>query len=344
MTNHDSSMRIAVFTGPRQVEVQQAARPVPGAGQALVRLRACGVCTMEQRLYLGVTTFYPVSPGHEPAGEVVAVGDGVVGIQPGDHVIVSFLPRCGQCYFCRNGESDKCTTRPARQSGQMFRIGGFGEYAVAWGYQLYKIDPGLDLAEASLGEPLACVAHSVNKLNLKFGEDVLIVGGGTMGQLHILLARLRGARVILSEPIEQKLRMGLEHGASLGINPLQQNLEEVISRCTDGRGVDALCITVGGGKVAEQALKSLRKGGRAIFYSAYYPPTTIGVDPDWVHHSQVSLLGAVNQTPEDWLQASQLLSKGLVNVKHLISGRFPLAAIDEAMKHATTGETFRIVV
>lgn|SRR5574341_1314631 len=344
MPDNNRSMQIAVFTGPGKVDVQQAERPVPGPGQALVRLRATGICTMEQRLYLGKTTFYPISPGHEPAGEVVAIGDGVIGLEPGDHVIISFLPRCNQCFFCRNGESDKCISRPARQPGKMTRIGGFAEYAIAYGYQLYKIAPDLDLAEASLGEPLACAIHSINKANLRFGEDVLVVGGGTMGQLHILLARLRGARVLLSEPLEEKLQAGVKHGASVGINPTRQDLEAVVKECTEGRGVDALFITVGGGSVAEQALKLLRKGGRAMFYSAYYPPATIPVDPDWIHHSQVALTGAVNQTMEDWMQTSHLLSKRIISVKHLISARFPLEAIDEAMKQATNGQTFRVII
>lgn len=340
----DAQMQYAVFTGPQQVEIMRQNRPVPGPDQALVRIRACGVCTMEQRVYLGTRPLYPSSLGHEPAGEVVAVGEEVVGVQPGDRVVVSFLPRCGQCFYCRTGESDKCSTRPRLQPGSMLHIGGFSEFAVAKGYQLYKVSPDLDLAEASLAEPLACVVHSVTKANLKFGEDVLVVGGGTMGQLHVLLANVRGARVMLSEPVAEKLAVGLKHGARVGINPSEQDLETIVKEQTDGRGVDAVFITVGGAEVAQSALRTLRKGGRALFYSAYYPPITISVEPDWIHHSQVALIGAVNQTADDWLQATRLLSHGIVSVRHLISGRLPLAAMDEAMKTATNGRSLRVVV
>lgn len=335
--------RSAYFTAPGEIEIRSDTVPRPGPGEVLVHVRACGVCTMEQRLYKGVTSFYPISPGHEPAAEVVAVGDGVTSVQPGDHVIVSFLPRCMECYYCRAGESDKCVVRPKHEAGVPFRLGGFSEYAIARAYQLYKVSPDVSFAEASLGEPLACVIHSLRKAELQFGEDVLVVGGGTMGQLHVLLARLRGTRVMLSEPSPHKLRAGLDHGVAVGIDPLEQDLAKVVAEHTDRRGVDAIFITVGG-RAGEQALKSLRKGGRAIFYSGYHPSIEMPVDPDWIHHSQVSLIGAMNQTPADWLQASMLLSKRLVDVRHLISATLPLEEIDQAMQLATNGETFRVVV
>ena len=335
--------RTIYFTGPGAVEVRPDTRPTPGPGQVLLRLRSTGICTMEQRLYRGVLEMYPISPGHEPAAEVVEVGEEVTSVAVGDHVIVSFLPRCMQCFFCRAGESDKCTTRPPRVEGQPLKFGGFTEYALAHGYQVFRVSPDLPWHEAALGEPLACTVHSVRKADIRFGEDVLIIGGGTMGQLHVLLAGLRGGRVLLSEPDRDKLAVGLEHGAAIGIDPARDDLAEVVKKATDGRGVDVIFITVGG-DAGRTALASLRKGGRAIFYSAYYPPMEWSMDPDWIHHWQVSLIGAVNQTPDDWLAASRLLSKRIVRVDHLVSGRHPLDDIDKAMKEATNGRTFRVIV
>jgi 2-desacetyl-2-hydroxyethyl bacteriochlorophyllide A dehydrogenase len=339
----NGSNRTIYFTGPGAVEVRPDVRPAPGPGQVLLRLRSTGICTMEQRLYRGLLEMYPVSPGHEPAAEVVEVGAGVTSVDPGDHVVVSFLPRCWQCYFCRAGESDKCVTRPPRTEGQPLKFGGFTEYALAQGYQVFRVAKDLPWHEAALGEPLACAIHSLRKADVGFGEDVLVIGGGTMGQLHVLLAWLRGARVMLSEPDENKLAVGLEHGAAIGINPTRDDLSAIVAEATEGRGVDALFITVGG-DAGRTALKSMRKGGRAIFYSAYYPPMEWTMDPDWIHHYQVALIGAVNQTPEDWLAASQLLSKRIVSVGHLVSGAHPIEDIDEAMKEATNGRTFRVMI
>lgn len=339
----DGTNRTIYFTGPGAVEVRLDERPNPGPGQVLLRLHATGICTMEQRLYNGVLEMYPISPGHEPAAEVLEVGEGVTSVTVGDHVIVSFLPRCMQCFFCRAGETDKCTSRPPRTEGQPMKFGGFTQYALAYGYQVFRVASDVPWHEAALGEPLACAVHSLRKAQLEFGEDVLVIGGGTMGQLHVLLARLRGARVLLSEPDPDKLAAGVEHGAAIGIDPASDDLAAIVQEATEGRGVDAMFITVGG-DAGRVALKSLRKGGRALFYSAYYPPMEWAMDPDWIHHAQVSLIGAVNQTFEDWLAASRLLSKRLVDVGHLVSGRYPLEEIDAAMKEATNGRTFRVIV
>lgn len=337
------SSRTIYFTAPGTVEIRDDPRPVPGPGQVLLRLQATGICTMEQRLYRGVQQNYPISPGHEPAAEVLEVADGVHYVEPGDHVIVSFLPRCMQCFFCRAGESDKCITRPARPIDGIMKMGGFTQYALAYGYQVFKVADDLPWHEAALGEPLACAIHSIRKADVRFGDDVLIIGGGTMGQLHALLAGLSGARVIMSEPDADKLRVAMENGVNIGIDPTVDDLGEVVGEATEGRGVDAIFITVGG-DAGRVALQSLRKGGRAIFYSAYYPPMEWQMDPDWIHHGQVSLIGAINQTADDWLAASRLLSKRLVSVSHLVSARHSMDDIDVAMQAATSGKTFRVIV
>ncbi len=158
-TTVDMTNRTIFFTGPGAVEVQPDVRPTPGPGQVLLGLRATGICTMEQRLYRGVLKMYPVSPGHEPAAEVLEVGEGVTSVVVGDHVIVSFLPRCMQCFFCRAGESDKCTQRPLRVEGQPMKFGGFTQYALAQGYQVFPISPDVPWHEAALGEPIACAVR-----------------------------------------------------------------------------------------------------------------------------------------------------------------------------------------
>ncbi len=335
--------RAAYFTGPGAVELRSDERPRPGPTQVLVRVRVCGICTMEQRLYNGVMDMYPVSPGHEPAGEIVEVGEDVVSVKPGDHVIISFLPRCMQCHFCRLGETDKCTTRPKSFNTKPWKFGGLSEFALAEGYQVFPIDPQVRWDHAAFGEPLACVLHNIKKANLRFGEDVLVIGGGTMGQIHVLLARLRGCRVILSEPDAEKLAMGTGHGAHLGVDPTREDLVAVARDLTAGRGVDAVFVTVGG-PAGQDGLKAMRKGGRTLFYSSYYPKVEWPISPDWIHHDQVTLTGGVNQTFEDWVDAAALLSKGLVDLDHLVSGRFPLERIDEAMRLATNGRTFRVMV
>ncbi|MFL5756796.1 MAG: zinc-binding dehydrogenase [Chloroflexota bacterium] len=335
--------RAAWFTAPRTIELRHEVVPPPGPGEVLVRLRATAICTLEQRIWRGVVPMYPVSPGHEPAGEVVAIGEGVVSAAPGDHVVVSFLPRCWQCHYCRIGESDKCSTRPSRAADEPVRFGGFAEHAIAQAYGVFRVDPTLDWAAASIAEPLACVVHSVKSADLGFGEDVVVVGAGTMGQLHVLLASRRGCRVLVSEPDPAKRAIALEHGAAAAYDPARVDVPSVIRDETDGRGADAIFVTAGG-DAGRELLPALRRGGRAIFYTAYYPPVEWPLEPDWVHGSQVRLIGSVNQTQADWLDAARLLSKRIVDVSHLVSARVGLDELPKAMERATTDGAFRVVV
>jgi L-iditol 2-dehydrogenase len=335
--------RAAWFTGPGAVELRGETIPPPGPGEVLLRIRATAICTLEQRIWRGVVSIYPVSPGHEPAAEVVAVGPGVTSAAPGDHVIVSFLPRCGQCFYCRLGESDKCTTRPARLHPDGVRFGGLAEYTLAQATGVFRIDPELPWAQAALGEPLACVVHSVKAARLGFGEDVVVVGAGTMGQLHVLLATRRACRVIVSEPDPAKREVARRHGAAITLDPTTSDVPEAIAELTGGRGADALFLTTGG-EAGRDLLPGLRKGGRAVFYTSYYPPVDWPMSPDWIHNAQVALVGSVNQTAADWQDAANLLSKGLIDVSGLVAGRYPIDDLAAAMDRASAGDTFRVIV
>lgn len=335
--------RAAWFTAPGTLELRDEVVRDPGPGEVLLRLRANAICTLEQRMWRGVLDMYPVSPGHEPAAEVVATGKGVVSAAPGDHVIVSFLPRCGQCHHCRIGRSDMCTTRTPREPGEGFRMGGLAEYAIAQGYQVFRVDPSVDWALASLGEPLACVVHSLEAAELGWGDDVLVVGAGTMGQLHVLLAARRGCRVLVSEPDASKRSVALAHGATAAFDPTADDIPAAVRDLTRGLGLDALFLTTGG-EAGRDLLPALRTGGTAVFYTAYHPPIDWSVSPDWIHASQVRLVGAVNQTPADWQAAARILSKRIVDVRHLVTDRFPFDELPAAMERASSGGGFRVVV
>ncbi len=337
---------LALFEAPHQVRLVEQELPAPGPGEVAVRIHACGICTFEQRLYTGASPTYPFRPGHEAAGEVVAVGDDVVlDVKPGDRVALALLGRCGQCYYCRTGQSDLCVNAYARpQHGEPPTMGGLGEYLVVPAYKVYKMTNELPYEAAAFSEPLACAVHSVNKAKIKLAEDVVVLGAGTMGQLHVLLARLRGARVIVSEPQQDKREVAAAHGAHVVIDPTVTDPVAKVKELTDGRGADVVFITVGAPKVSEQALQMVRKGGRVVFYSAYVPKVEMPITLDDIHHRQWQLVGAVNQTTEDWLEATRLLSLGLVDVSHLISGQYDLHEIGPALEHATDGKSFRVIV
>jgi threonine dehydrogenase-like Zn-dependent dehydrogenase len=339
-----ASNRVAVFSGPGRVELRSEPVPEPGRGEALVQIRACGLCTMEQRLWTGSQDDYPIAAGHEAAGVVVALhAEGVVGISAGQQVAIAFLDRCMQCEACRRGDSHLCTGKMVGREKNVFRrIGGLADYAVVPAWKLFPMPAESSLDEIALCEPLACVIHSVNKAGLQFGDDVLVIGGGTMGYLHLLLARLRGARVVVSDPDPEKRRLALAHGAMAAFGPAE--VKQEIVDWTRGAGVDAVFVTFGTQDTAAQASASVRPGGRIICYGSFPVGVAAGVDASRLHHEEIVLTGSRGQTLQDWHQASRLVARNLVDLRPLISGRFPLERLSDALERATEASAYRIIV
>ena len=337
------SNRVAVFTGPGRVELRSEPLPELGRGEALVRIHACALCTMEQRLWTGAQDDYPIAAGHEAAGVVVAAhAEGVFGVTPDQRVAIAFLDRCMQCDPCRRGDSHLCCGKMRGRMPKVFRrIGGLADYAVVPAWKLFPIPGDRSFDEIALCEPLACVIHSIHKAELRFGDDVLVVGCGPMGYLHLMLARLRGTRVFVSDPDPGRRRLALEHGASAALEPVE--VGERIRRGTRG-GADAVFVTFGDRDTAAQASVAVRPGGRVIYYGGFPAGVAPGLDAQRLHREETWLTGARGQTLEDWHEASRLLAADLVDLRPLIAGRFPLERLAEALDRATAAPCYRIVV
>lgn len=332
--------RVAVLTGPAQIEFQSEAIPEPGPGEVLVQLRACALCTMEQRLWTGQQTGYPISPGHEAAGIVVeAHAQGVMGLSPGQRVVISFLDRCMQCDQCRRGQTQLCTGKFAgRREGVLRRIGGLADYAIVPAQKLFAMPDTLGFDELALTEPLACVVHSVSRADPQLGDDVLVIGGGVMGQLHLLVSRLRGARVFVSEPNPARCVMAQEHGASLAGPP------EVIASQLPTSGVDVVFVTYGSEQTARQAAAAVRPGGHIIYYGSFPESAPSLPGSAKIHQHEVVLDGARGQRIEDWWAATRLLSKRLIDLRHLVSARYPIDQLGAALEHAVDPNSLRIII
>ncbi len=192
-------MKAAVLVAPGRFEIEERPRPEPKENEVLVKLEACGICTLEQRLFTGAMRLpLPLVPGHEAAGLIAAMGSKVIEeLSPGQKVALDLVERCGECYYCRIGKSNLCLNRyknPARM------LGGFSEYIVVRPNQIFPVPDSVSYEEASFAEPLACCIHSLKRLKVAMTEDLLIIGAGTMGLLHVLAARSMGLRITVSEP------------------------------------------------------------------------------------------------------------------------------------------------
>lgn len=340
-----STYNVAVLEDVRKTAFREVVKREPGDRQVLVKVDSCAVCTLEQRVYMGVMNRYPFAGGHEAAGTVEAVGKKVTGVKPGDKVAVRLLNSCGECYYCRNGHENQCVKSFIAETQECaVGPGGFAEYMMMDAADVYKMADDMDLSHAALSEPLACCVHSIENGNIQLGDDVAVIGVGIMGALHIRLAKLKGARVIACELDEKRLEAAKAMGADVLINSGMCDPVDEVKKLTDGRGADAVFCTVPAAALAGQAVEMTGKLGRTVFYTSFHPDNPIEISPNKVHSSEQVITGTVNPQRRDFLIATRLLSLKLVDVSELISGHFPLADIDEALEKAVLPDTYRIIV
>jgi len=342
-------MKVIAITGERRTEVREVKKPVPGPGQVLMHITACALCTWEQRAYTQVAQMpLPFVGGHEVAGEIAAIGERVdpKEFPIGRKITARLIHVCGKCYFCRNNQENMCVEMNNLDSTDMEipGTGGLGEYLNVQTSQVYMLPDNLPYERAVFAEPLACVVHSVEQGCVELGDDVVVIGAGIMGMLHVLLAKLKGARVILSEPDEARRRLALELGADIAVNPMETNVVDYVKGITDGRGAEAVFNTTPIASVAEQAVAMTGNNGRCVMYSSMHPDKPIGISPNWLHKSEAVITGSVSPTVRSFFRSVQLIQKGLVNTEKLVSGVYGYSQANEAFEAAIRPDTYRIII
>ncbi|KUO73351.1 MAG: sorbitol dehydrogenase [Clostridia bacterium BRH_c25] len=337
--------KVAVISGERKLEVVEKDLKKPEGRQVLVKIQACAICTLEQRIYAGSMKRYPFAGGHEMAGYVVEVGEKVSNIKPGDKVAMRMLTACGECYYCRSGHENQCliSFKAATHEG-LNGPGGFSEYMMVDSTMVYKFSDDIDYKYAALTEPLACCVHSVKNANIQLSNDVVVIGVGIMGAFHIMLAKLCGARVIACEIDNDRLELAKKLGADIVINTKETDGIEEIKSLTEGRGADVVFCTVANATIAANSIAMAGKLGRVVFYSSFHPDLPINFNPNSIHYSEIIVTGSVNPGMKDFLTASRLLSKKIINPSLIISGELPFERIEEAFEMALDPKTFRIIV
>ena len=337
----------AVFVAPRQVRIDDVPIPEPGPRQALVRVKACALCTWEQRMYTGEEQYYPLAGGHEVSGELVKLGGQVyTDAQIGDRVMASPLTRCGYCKSCRRGMDNICDNlRKSFRETDVPGPAGLAEYILLDDYQLYKANNETPFEEICLTEPLACVVRSVRKAQVERADNVVVVGAGVMGMLHLVLAKQIGARVIVSELDAGRAAFAKKMGADAVIDPTRDAFVDQVKALTGGRGADVVFCAVSVASTVEQAVEAVAKGGRVHVYASIHPRgTKISIDPNPFHSKEIVLTGTMSQDKDDVLQAVRMISRGLIDLKPFISLVLPFERLEEGLQAARRLDTYRVVI
>ena len=344
------TIKSVAFKDTRQVELVIRETPDLRPDEVLVKVHAVALCTMEQRLFRGEMKLpFLATGGHEVAGEVVDFGAAVNKKKwaVGDRVAVRLLFNCGECYYCRTGHTNMCEkskSRPVRENLLPGPGGGLADYVIVNASALFKIPDTLTYEEACLTEPLACVVHSVNRANIQLAEDVVVIGGGIMGQYHVMLAKCKGARVILSEVDPVRGELAKKLGADIVFNPMEVDPVEFVKSVTEGRGADVVFNTTAIPSVVPQAIGMTGKAGRMIQYSSMHPDAPTPVSPQMLHGNEVVLTGSISPDGNDFFVANRLLSSGIIDCKSMIARTFPLEQAQEAFEAAIVPGTFRVII
>ncbi|RLG46592.1 MAG: alcohol dehydrogenase [Thermoproteota archaeon] len=324
-------MKAALLYGVKDLRLEDVDIPEVGPGEILARVRAATTCGTDLKIYkrgyVGGIIKYPQPFGHEWAGDVVKVGEGVQGIEEGMRIRAGNSTPCYKCPMCQKGLYNLCENRT-------WLWGSYAEYvkvpAPIVKHNLHIIPPNLSYAEAAITEPLACVLHGTLKAGIKLGDTVVVIGAGPIGILHTQLAKRMGAKkVVIGDLVEERLKIAEKLGADVTINVSEDDITSRVREETGGLGADVVIEAVGLPTTWQKALELVAKGGTVLEFGGCPPGTKIEVDTELLHYSEVTLLGTFHATPEEFSKAFDLISSGQINVKPIISMEKPLEEIKE---------------
>jgi L-iditol 2-dehydrogenase len=340
-------MRAALFYGTRDVRVEEIAVPYPGPGEVLVKVKTALTCGTDLKTFVrGSHPIIKETPslfGHEFAGVVEAVGEGVAGFEPGMRVVAANSAPCGSCFFCLKGRLNLCENLE-------FLNGAYAEYIripkAIVKRNLHVIPEGVSNDVAALSEPLACVLHGIERTRIEVGDTVAVIGAGPIGLMFVALARRLGARtIVIGRNVEKLARarhLGADHVISITDTP---DVEGAIRDLTDqGRGVDVVIEAVGLPEIWERAMSIVRKGGTVNLFGGCERGTYVKVDTYKLHYHEMSILSVFHHTPRHMKTALSLIAERAIPVEKLFTHEFDLGEIHAAFAAMEDREALKIVV
>jgi L-iditol 2-dehydrogenase len=337
-------MRVAMYYNNKDVRLEEMPTPKIGSGEILVKVLASGICGSDVMEWYRIKKA-PLVLGHEIAGEIVEVGDGVNRYKIGDRVFVSHHIPCNTCRWCLKGYHTVCDTLHTTN----FDPGGFAEYLRA---PRLNVDRGvfvlpdeLSFEEGTFIEPLGCVVRAQRIAHLQPGQSVLILGSGISGILHLLLACALGAgRVITTDVNEYRLKVAKKFGADAVINA-KENVPARLCEVNDGRLADLVIICTGALPAFAQALQSVDRGGTVLFFAPTDPGVELPVPVNEFWRNGITLLPSYGASPLDCIQAIELIRASRVPVRKMITHRLSLAETALGFKLvAEASESIKVII
>jgi L-iditol 2-dehydrogenase len=350
-----ATMTAAVYRGVNDMRVETVPVPKIGPGELLVKVATCGVCGTDLKKIHTGSHSAPRIFGHEMAGTVVAVGEGVTRFEVGDRVMTFHHVPCGKCYFCRKQTPTQCelykkvgVTAGFEPSG-----GGFAEYIrimdwIVAGRGVVRVPHGVPFEQAAFVEPVNTVLKGVKQLNLQSDDTVLVIGQGPIGLMHAVLAQRTGARVLTSDLYPERHAIASRYGLKDPIHAGSENVVERVFASTEGRGADAVILAVGGNALIKTAMDAVRMGGKVLLFAqTQHGEATF--DPGAVCMDEKTLMGSYSSSFEILDEVTDIVFEGYRNgfdLTQLISHRYTLEEAVEAIDVAShpKGDSMKIMI
>ena len=349
---------VAVRTyGPRDYRVESVPVPVPGPGEVLIEVAACGICASDMKCWLGGELFWGkpgsrgyVDPGaiagHEYSGTVVALGEGAAerhGVQLGDRVVAEQIIPCGECRFCRNDQYWMCQRHhifgfKTDAHGGMTKYNRYPANAL-----VHKVPASLSAGEAAYIEPAACAWHAVDRGEIKPGDVVAICGVGNIGLCMLQIAKLcQPGLLIALDTKGYRLDLARQLGADVTIDVTREDATQRVRDLTDGYGCDVYIEASGNPAAVQQGLDMLRKLGTYVEFSVFNEPATV----NWtiIGDTKELTIHGSHLGPYCYPKTIQALADGRLKVKSLLAETFPVTEFDAAMEASLSGGVLKNLV
>ena len=342
-------MIAAVFHGPGNMEVAEVDRPEIGPDEVLVKVGANTVCGTDVRILRGEKSRGVRRPsiiGHEFAGRVAEVGKRVRGYEVGTPVAMSPMIPCQRCFYCLHDLENVC---PNKQGMGFYHDGGLGEYVRIPGAAIETgnlfVAEDLPPEQLALAEPLSCCMNGQRRSRVGLDDAVLVIGAGPIGLLHVQLALLAGARtVVVSDPSEDRREFARDLGAQVTVNPRGEDLKAAVEGATGGIGADVAIICAGVPELVNEAMRLTRKGGRVNVFAGLSGEGWAEIEANLIHYNQLEVSGTTDAPRRDYGAALRLIESGRVDAGRMITHRFPLTSVLDALDTAAGGAGIKVAV
>ena len=338
-------MKGAVLYGPKDLRLEEVERPSVNDGEVLAGVEVALTCGTDAKVYLRGShprmLQVPSLFGHEWAGVIEEVGKNVRGFQKGDRITSANSAPCFKCYYCGIKRFSLC-------ENLTFMNGTYAEYIkvpeAIVKTNLFKIPKNVTYEETAFLEPLSCVIHGVEEINVEKDEEVVINGAGPIGLLFLLVLKNIGTKVTMVEKNEQRLKIAEKLGcdAAILVTKNKDTIGEI--KKLSCKGMDIAIEATGIPKVWEDSIRMVRGGGRVLFFGGCNPGEKVAIDTELIHYSELTIKGVFHHTPSHVKKAYDLIVGKKLNLSELITERVPLDGISEALEKTVKGEGIKIAV